>query len=163
MLHSPRRCSLDAPWIVLEKQGMDIKHLTPAYAVSPQIAIEDLTFLADAGFRTVVNNRPDYEIPGHLACAEMRAAAKALGLAYVDNPVDGRVGITPDMIDAQKRAVDEATAPVFAYCASGTRSTIVWMIGQAPNTPSGELIAAAAAQGYDLAHMQPMLDSLYQG
>jgi uncharacterized protein (TIGR01244 family) len=71
---------------------MDIKQLTPAYAVSPQIAIEDLTLIMEAGFRTIVNNRPDHEIPGHLAAEQMRHAAKALGLVYIDNPVDGHPG-----------------------------------------------------------------------
>jgi uncharacterized protein (TIGR01244 family) len=125
--------------------------------------IKQLTLIMEAGFRTIVNNRPDHEIPGHLAAEQMRHAAKALGLVYIDNPVDGRVGITPDMIATQKRAIDEASTPVFAYCASGTRSTIVWMISQATDTPSDTLIAAASAQGYDLGHMAPMLDGLYQG
>jgi uncharacterized membrane protein YedE/YeeE len=50
----------------LHEVKMDIRPLTPNYAVSPQIAIEDLPAIKAAGFTTVIDNRPDAEIPPHL-------------------------------------------------------------------------------------------------
>ena len=42
---------------------MDIRRLTETYAVSPQITPEDVAAIKAAGFTTIINNRPDGEIP----------------------------------------------------------------------------------------------------
>ena len=58
--------------------------------------------------------------------------------------------ISRDNIGAQKKAMTTAEGPVFAYCASGNRSSIVWALAQAGDVCADELIAAAARWGYDL-------------
>src|SRR6056297_454993 len=103
-----------------DKRRMEIRRLTPAYAVSPQIAPEDLPRIAEAGYRTVICNRPDPEVPPELQAASIRAAAEAAGLAFLVNPVT-HGGMTPAMVAAQANAI--AAGPALAYCASGTRST----------------------------------------
>ena len=45
---------------------MDIRPLSPSYAVSPQIAPADLPAIKAAGYVTIIDNRPDSEIPGDL-------------------------------------------------------------------------------------------------
>ena len=55
---------------------MDIRRLTPDYAVSPQIAPEDLAQIKAEGFTTVIDNRPDAEIPADLHASAMRAAVR---------------------------------------------------------------------------------------
>ncbi|MBT8412600.1 MAG: TIGR01244 family phosphatase, partial [Octadecabacter sp.] len=52
------------------------------------------------------------------------------------------------------------SGPVLAYCASGTRSSIVWALGQAGTMATDEIITAAAAAGYDLSGLKPQLDAL---
>ena len=42
---------------------MDIRHVDESYYVSPQIAPEDVAAIAAAGFRAIISNRPDEEIP----------------------------------------------------------------------------------------------------
>ena len=42
---------------------MDPRTLTPRYTVSPQITPEDIPAIKEAGFTTVICNRPDQEIP----------------------------------------------------------------------------------------------------
>ena len=68
---------------------MDIRAITPDYAVSPQIEPGDLVAIKAAGYVTVIDNRPDGEIPPHLHTEEMRRAAEALGLVFVANPIVG--------------------------------------------------------------------------
>ena len=58
---------------------MDIRPLTPDYAVSPQIGLEDLAAIRAAGFAMVIDNRPDAEIPAELHTDGMRRAALAAG------------------------------------------------------------------------------------
>lgn len=141
---------------------MDIRQITQDYAVSPQIEPQDMATLAARGFRTVINNRPDAEVPPELQSAAMRAAAEAAGLAYIDNPVVNG-GLTMDMVQAQGAALAEADAPIFAYCRSGTRSSIVWALSQAGRQPTDALIEAAGKAGYDLAGMRDQIDTLAKG
>lgn len=138
---------------------MDIRALTPTYAVSPQIEPADLTAIKAAGYTTVIDNRPDGEIPPHLHTDTMRQAAEALGLVFVANPIIGGA-LTMDNVDAQRDAIDAATGPVFAYCASGNRSSVVWALAHAGRMPADDLIGIPARFGYTLEHLRPTLESL---
>ncbi len=135
---------------------MDIRPLTPDYAVSPQIDPEDLPAIKAAGYVMVIDNRPDGEIPPHLHTEAMRAAAEALGLAFVANPVIGGA-LTMQNVTAQAEAMAAAKGPVFAYCASGNRCSIVWALTQAGKRPADDLINTAARFGYNLEHLRPHL------
>lgn len=136
---------------------MDIRPMTPTYAVSPQIEPSDLPEIKAAGYVLVIDNRPDGEIPPHLHTPEMRRAAEALGLAFVANPVIGGA-VTAENVAAQGKAIAEAPGPVLAYCASGNRSSVVWALSQAGTRPADELIGIPARFGYNLEHLRGHLD-----
>lgn len=137
---------------------MDIRALTPTYAVSPQIEPHDLAAIKAAGFVTVIDNRPDAEIPPALHGQSMQAAAHALGLTFVINPVISG-GLTAQNITAQAAAVAASDGPVFAYCASGNRSSVVWALMNAGKRPADELIGIPARFGYNLEHLRPQLEA----
>jgi uncharacterized protein (TIGR01244 family) len=134
---------------------MDIRRITPDYAVSPQIAPDDVPDIAAAGFRTVICNRPDSEIPIELSSDVMRIAVEAAGLTFVDNPVT-HPAMTPERIATQAKAMEDG--PTLAYCASGTRSSILWSLAQAGKLPADDIITAAGRAGYDLSALRPRLD-----
>lgn len=140
---------------------MHIKTITPAYAVTPQIAVEDIPAIAAAGFKAIICNRPDAEVPPSHSAAAIAAAAQAAGLGFTVNPVTHQ-GLNLDMVSVQQAACDAAGGPVLAYCASGTRSSIVWSLAQAQTgqMPTDAIIAATAAAGYDLGGMCGQLDAL---
>ncbi|KJZ19865.1 TIGR01244 family sulfur transferase [Loktanella sp. S4079] len=138
---------------------MDIRQISPTYAVSPQIDINDIPAIAEAGFTTIICNRPDAEVPPSHCAAAIEAAATAAGLQFVINPVTHQT-LNMAMVDAQKSAMDTSSGPTLAYCASGTRSSIVWSLSQAGVLPTDAIIAATASAGYDLAGMRGQLDSL---
>ncbi|MDP2738365.1 MAG: TIGR01244 family sulfur transferase [Pseudorhodobacter sp.] len=138
---------------------MDIRALTPTYAVSPQITPADLPAIKAAGFAVVIDNRPDAEIPPDLHGSVMQAAAEAVGLGFVLNPVIGGA-LTAQNVAAQGRALAEATGPVLAYCASGNRSSIVWALALAGTRPTDELIAIPARFGYQLEGLRGQLDAI---
>lgn len=141
---------------------MDIRPITPDYAVSPQIEPGDLTAIKAAGYVTIIDNRPDGEIPPHLHMAEMRKAAEALGLTFVANPVIGGA-MTMDNVTAQGLAIAASPGPVFAYCASGNRSSIVWALSQAGKLPEDDLVGLPARFGYQLDHLRPQIAALAKG
>ncbi|MGF6859929.1 uncharacterized protein (TIGR01244 family) [Rhodobacteraceae bacterium MBR-64] len=137
---------------------MDIRHLSPDYAVSPQIEPGDVAAIKAAGFTTVICNRPNAEIPPEVQADAVRAAVEAAGLAFVLNPVIGGQ-LTDDNVAAQGTAIDAATGPVLAYCASGNRSSIVWALSQAGRQSADALINAGAAHGYKLEGLRPMIEA----
>jgi uncharacterized protein (TIGR01244 family) len=138
---------------------MDIRQLTPDYAVSPQIAVQDLQAVKDAGFAMVIDNRPDGEIPPDLHTPVMQQAAEALGLTFVANPVIGGA-LTMANVTAQAQAMAAATGPVFAYCASGNRCSIVWALTQAGKRPVDDLVGIPARFGYNLEHLRSQIEAL---
>jgi uncharacterized protein (TIGR01244 family) len=138
---------------------MDIRALTPDYAVSPQIEPEDLPAIKAAGYVTIIDNRPDGEIPPHLHTPAMQAAAEALGLTFVVNPVIGGQ-LTMANVTAQADAMAASPGPVLAYCASGNRSSVVWALANAGKRPVDELVGLPARFGYQLDHLRPQIEAL---
>ena len=125
---------------------MDIRPLTDGYAVSPQIAPEDAAAIAAAGYRRVICNRPDMEVPPELRADVVGKAVMAAGMDFVVLP------LTHDtlrgFVEEHRRAAAEG--PTLAYCASGTRSTVAWALGQAGAMRADEILGRAAKAGYDL-------------
>lgn len=141
---------------------MDIRQLTPDYAVSPQIDPVDCAALAQAGFTTIINNRPCSEIPPSHQADAMRTAAEAAGLAFITLPVT-HMTLSSDLAAQQKDVCARSDGPVLAYCASGTRCTIVWAMMQAGDLDTGQIVQTAADHGYDLRAMQGQLEALAGG
>lgn len=137
---------------------MDIRHLTESYAVSPQIGLDDLPRLKALGFTDIIDNRPDSEIPPQVHSAKMRDAAQAAGLNFHANPVIGGA-ITEENVRAQAAAITGAKGGVFAYCASGNRSSIVWALAHRGRVSADELIETAAKAGYNLQHLRDVLSA----
>ncbi|MDO5612214.1 MAG: TIGR01244 family sulfur transferase [Paracoccus sp. (in: a-proteobacteria)] len=137
---------------------MDLRQLTPDLAVSPQIMPHEVPALAAAGFKVLVNNRPDAETAPDHDSHTMRAAAEAAGMQYHEIPfTPGR--ITPDMIADYEVAISGAK-PVIAYCRSGNRSTTLWALTQAGRLPEAEIVETALRAGYDLTPVRPLIASL---
>ena len=141
---------------------MDIRTLSPNYAVSPQIDPADVAAIAEAGFKTIICNRPDMENPPSHHANVIEAAATEAGLGFVVIPVTHQ-GMNMDMIVEQKNAIENSSGPTLAYCASGTRSSIVWALGQANEMSADDILAATSAAGYELGGMRPQLDALSGG
>ncbi|MCF4099385.1 TIGR01244 family sulfur transferase [Maritalea mediterranea] len=134
---------------------MEIKTINDKVSVSPQISPNDLPAIKEAGFTTIINNRPDGEAPDQPDGALIEQEARNLGLEYIAIPM-GRDGVSPDMIEATKNAM-ASEGKVFAYCRSGTRSTTLWALSQAGEMPADEIIKSAANAGYDVSHLAQYL------
>ncbi|WP_260597082.1 TIGR01244 family sulfur transferase [Sphingomonas endolithica] len=140
-----------------------IRRIDDHISVAPQIQPEDLAAIAAAGFTAIVNNRPDDEDAGQPSGAAIRAAAEAAGLAYSAIPVT-QSGFSHPQIDAMAAALAASPGPVLAYCRSGTRSCNLWALATAKTDGHPDtLMAKAAATGYDLTGIRPLLDALSSG
>lgn len=131
---------------------MDVKRINDSVSVSGQISLDDVAAVKAAGFVAIVNNRPDGEAPDQPDHTVMQAAAEAAGLTYHFIPM-GREGVSPEMVEQTRSALDDAGGPVFCYCRTGTRSTTLWALSQAGRQPANEIVKAAANAGYDMSHL----------
>jgi uncharacterized protein (TIGR01244 family) len=85
---------------------------------------------AHAGFRSVINNRPDFEHgPGQPTTAEIEAAAKAAGLEYRFLPVQSGYQ-SPEEIAAFAQLLEELPRPLLVFCRSGARSMRLYRAAQ---------------------------------
>lgn len=128
---------------------------------SPQITVEDVAQAKALGIALIVNNRPEGESDDQTPGAEIEAAAKAAGIAYVAIPVS-HAGFSLPQVEALDAALASAgDAPVLAYCRSGTRSTLLWALTQAKRGMAPDQIAASAAgAGYDIGPIRAQVDML---
>ncbi len=128
---------------------MDPKRLTPALFVSEQIHLADLEKLKELGFDTIINNRPDGEVPRQPKSDTIARYAKDLGLEYHFIPVvPGK--LSEDNIKEFQSALDARPRQALAFCRTGTRSTTLWALSVAGQLPSTEILKSARNAGYDL-------------
>lgn len=137
-----------------------VRKIDDSISVAPQIAVADLPELAAAGFKAIINNRPDGEEPGQPDGAAIAAAAGAAGMTYTAIPVT-HAGFSMNQVEAMAAAVGAADGPVLAYCRSGTRSCNLWALAAAKQGESANIVTAKAADaGYDIAGLRPLLDQV---
>ena len=90
--------------------------------VAGQLTPEAMAEAAAAGFRSVVNNRPDFEHgPDQPANAAIEAAARAAGLEYRFLPVAGGYQ-SPEEIAAFAQLLGQLPRPLLVFCRTGNRS-----------------------------------------
>ena len=103
--------------------SLPLRQIADTVCVAPQLTPESMAELARLGFKSVVNNRPDFEHgPDQPTSAAMAAAALAAGLQYRYLPVDGGWQ-SPEQIAQFAALLAELPAPLLAFCRSGARST----------------------------------------
>ena len=99
-----------------------VQPLTAEIAVAGQLAPEAMADAAAAGFRSVINNRPEFEGgPTQPTSASIEAAAQAAGLAYTFLPVASGYQ-SPDEIARFAELIESMPKPILAFCRSGARS-----------------------------------------
>jgi uncharacterized protein (TIGR01244 family) len=105
--------------------------LSPDVCVSAQLEPSAMPAVAEAGFKSVINNRPDFEGgPTQPTSEQMEAAAKAAGLHYAYLPVNPAVQ-TPEQIAQFAELLATLPRPILAFCRSGTRSGKLFQAAQA--------------------------------
>ncbi|MBL8308221.1 MAG: TIGR01244 family phosphatase [Rubrivivax sp.] len=111
--------------------NLPLRAVAPDVCVAPQLTPEAMAEAAAMGFKSIVNNRPDFEHgPDQPSSAEIEAAARAAGLEYRHLPVDGGWQ-SPEEIAAFAQLLAELPRPLLAFCRSGARSTRLYMAAQA--------------------------------
>ena len=99
-----------------------VQQLNADVCVAGQLDPAAMAWAAQNGFKSVINNRPDFEGgPDQPTNASMAAAAQAAGLQYAFLPVSPAVQ-TPQEIARMAQLVADLPKPILAFCRTGTRS-----------------------------------------
>ena len=102
--------------------SVQITRVSPDLALAPQLDPGTMAAVAAAGYRSVINNRPDFEAgPSQPTSAAIEAAARAAGLEYAYLPVHPALQ-TPEEVERFAELLRTLPAPVLAFCRTGTRS-----------------------------------------
>lgn len=136
---------------------MEPKTLTDTLSVAAQLKLGDLKALQEAGYKTIINNRPDGEAPRQPRNNTLQKRAEELGLEYYYIPVEPS-GLTDKNLNDFKAALSSAPSPALAFCRTGTRSTTLWAHALAGELPAGTIVSKAANAGYDLSKIKPELE-----
>ncbi len=108
---------------MMDDELLPLHPVAPDVCVAPQLTPEAMAEAARKGFKSVINNRPDYEEgPEQPTNASIEAAARAAGLEYAFLPVQGGYQ-SPEEIAAFGKLLQEMPRPILAFCRSGARSS----------------------------------------
>ena len=128
---------------------MNFRNLATGLCVSEQILAAQLAEIKQAGFRSIVCNRPDGEGADQPLFDEISQAALKLGIEAHYLPAEtGKV--TDDQGIAFGQLLTNLPKPTLAYCRTGMRSTTMWALSQAGQLPLPQIVDAAKNAGFDM-------------
>ena len=131
---------------------MKLNKIIDDYVVSDQIQTEDITTIKNKGFKTIFCNRPDSEEANQITVKSIQDQADKDGLDFIHQPVIGDQ-ITQQDVDLFKVHYAAAEKPIFAYCRSGTRSSMLWALSESSERPIDEILNLTTAAGYNLSNL----------
>ena len=109
---------------------LPVQAIAADVCVSPQLTPEAMAEAARLGFKSVVNNRPDFEGgPDQPTSAAIAAAALAAGLEYRYLPVAGGYQ-SPEEAAQMAQLLQELPRPLLMFCRSGARSARLLALAQ---------------------------------
>ncbi|MDX3893894.1 TIGR01244 family sulfur transferase [Pusillimonas sp.] len=106
--------------------AVPLNPLSADFAVAPQLGPDDMQAVAQAGYKSVIINRPDFEGGADQPTSgDVMAAARAAGLQVEYQPVVSGA-MTQQDVERFSQLLEELPAPVLAYCRTGTRCTTLY-------------------------------------
>ena len=108
---------------------MRVLELAPQVYVCGQVFETDLKLIAKQDVRSIVNNRPDGEVPGQPASADLAKAAEELGMTFVHFPVESRK-VSKEAAAEFAKVCEGLERPLLIFSATGVRSTKIWEMSE---------------------------------
>ena len=128
---------------------MQLNKIIDDYVVSEQITVDDIQTIKEAGFKTIFCNRPDNEEINQVTVECIKNAALKNGLKFIHQPVIGGQ-ITQVDVDQFGEYFDASEKPIFAYCRTGTRSSMLWALSESGKRPVEDILNMTSKAGYNL-------------
>lgn len=101
-----------------------------AFSHCTQVTVDDIPGIVAAGYKTLINNRPDGEDgAAQPTTPSLRAAAEAAGLYFIALPVIPNQ-ITAEQVADYKQLITRAPRPMLGFCRSGNRASTLYQRAQ---------------------------------
>jgi uncharacterized protein (TIGR01244 family) len=144
----------------VEPSAVATQTMKNGVSISDQVQLPAVGSIARAGFRTVIDLRPDGEAADQPPSTAIGTKVRNAGLefAYIPTPH----GDIPDaIVDDLTQALAAAHYPVLLYCRSGKRAARVWALAEA-SRPDGadamDIAAAVRAAGQPVDDLMPRIE-----
>ena len=128
---------------------MQLNKIIDDYVVSEQITVDDIQTIKEAGFKTIFCNRPDNEEINQVTVESIKNAALKNGLKFIHQPVIGGQ-ITQVDVDQFGEYFAASEKPIFAYCRTGTRSSMLWALSESGKRSVEDILTMTSKAGYNL-------------
>ena len=128
---------------------MQLNKIIDDYVVSEQVTVDDIQTIKEAGFKTIFCNRPDNEEINQVTVESIKNAAVENGLKFIHQPVIGGQ-ITQVDVDQFGEYFDASEKPIFAYCRTGTRSSMLWALSESGKRTVEDILTMTSKAGYNL-------------
>lgn len=137
---------------------MPVIRVSETLSVATQPELSAFAGFAADGFKVVINNRPEGEEAAQPSSAAEATAAAAAGLGYAHLPVTVPT-ISEPAVRQFHDLLAKADGPVLAHCKSGTRSLMLYVIGEVLDgrMTTAEVRPFGARLGIDLAGAEAWL------
>ena len=110
--------------------SLPVQAIAADVCVAPQLTPDAMAEAARLGFKSIINNRPDFEGgPDQPTSAVIGAAAQAAGLECRFLPVAGGYQ-SPEEAAQMAKLLQELPRPVLMFCRSGARSARLYALAQ---------------------------------
>jgi len=128
---------------------MQLNKIIEDYVVSEQITPDDINTIKKAGFKTIFCNRPNNEENNQITVESIEKVAEECGIKFIHQPVIGGQ-ITQADVDQFSDYYDASEKPIFAYCRTGTRSSMLWALSESGKRSVEEILKLTSKAGYNL-------------
>jgi len=129
--------------------------------VGGQVTVPDVAALKAAGYRTLINMRPDGEGADQPLSASVESAVADAGLSYAYIPTSA-ANMSDQVIDDLARTLANTEGPVLIYCRSGARVARAWALAEA-SRPGGldreGIVSAVEQAGFKVDDLLPRIDA----
>lgn len=127
--------------------------LSPDVAVTTQLELAQMPVVRRAGYRTIVDFRPDGEVGQESSSTTMKEAAESFGLDFAYIPVPHGDKVPEAAVEKLLGVLRSSHAPFLLYCRSGRRATRTWSLAEASRKGGGsaaEIYQAARKSGVSI-------------
>lgn len=128
---------------------MDMVAIDDRFTVGPQPDSEELCYIANRGFKTIINLRSDCEDEEVLAPEEEGRQVRRLGMRYVRFPIPRHQALRPRWVGEFRSKIHTLPRPIYIHCRWGKRAgALTWTVVAEERGLSGkEALATADRMG----------------
>lgn len=136
----------------------EFNKISDGFSACGQLSPMQINTVLEAGFKSIICNRPDDEAPLEPSSGDVFEAANSAGMQTAYLPM-GMGQLTLELIEETIDALAQLPKPILAYCGSGKRAAVLWCFANVNGQGCDAVLEASEKGGFDLHDLRPMLQN----